>query len=107
MTAARGIAQRAGLVKVKGLAVKTLWLQEFRDRGLQNQSGVIEWTNALPVARLNALRAASGIVVSREPTQPSALHLMLVTLQNLCIKARTQKHNALHTFLLRAFTAHT
>ena len=33
------IAQRAGLVKVKALAVKTLWLQEVvRERGLQIKS---------------------------------------------------------------------
>ena len=37
--AARGIAQRAGLGKVKALAVKTLWLQEVvRERGLQVKS---------------------------------------------------------------------
>ena len=37
--AARGIAQRAGLGKVKAPAVKTLWLQEVvRERGLQIKS---------------------------------------------------------------------
>ena len=37
--AARGIAQRAGLGKVKALAVKTLWLQEVvRERGPQIKS---------------------------------------------------------------------
>ena len=37
--AARGIGQRAGLGKVKALAVKTLWLQAtVRDRGLQIKS---------------------------------------------------------------------
>ena len=71
--AARGIAQRAGLGKVKALAVKTLWLQEVvRERGLQiksipskeNKADV--GTKALPVARLNTLRGACGIVVPRE-----------------------------------------
>ena len=34
--AARGIAQRAGLGKIKALAVKTFWLQEvFSERGSQ------------------------------------------------------------------------
>ena len=50
--------------------MKTLWLQEVvRERGLQVKS--ISWkaikadlrTKVLPVARLNALRAACGIVV--------------------------------------------
>ena len=59
--AARGIAQRAGLGKVKALLVKTLWLQEVvRERGLQiksiaskgNKAGL--GTTVLSVARLNS-----------------------------------------------------
>ena len=70
--AARGIAQRAGLEKVKALAVKTLWLQEVRERGLQIKSIAAKGnkanlgTNVLPVARLNMLRGARGIVVPGE-----------------------------------------
>ena len=71
--AARGIAQRAGLGKVKALAVKTLWSQEVvRERGLQIKSIASKankadlGTKVLPVARLNALRGACGIVVPRE-----------------------------------------
>ena len=66
----RGIAQRAGLGKVRALAVKTLWLQEVvREMGIQIKS-ISSKANkadlgatALPVARLNALRAACGTVV--------------------------------------------
>ena len=37
--AARGVAQRAGLGKVKALALKSLWLQvDVRERGLQIKS---------------------------------------------------------------------
>ena len=68
--AARRIAQRAGLVKVKALAVKTLWLQEVVcERGLQIKSisskanKADSGTQVLLVARLNTLRAACGIVV--------------------------------------------
>ena len=64
--AARGIAQRTGLGKVKALAIKDLWLQEIvRDRGLQikavpskaNQADF--GTKVQPVPRLNALRKAN------------------------------------------------
>ena len=70
--AARGIPQRAGLGKRKALAVKTLWLQDIvRDRGLQIKSvsstSAELWTKAPPVVRLNALRAACGIVIPGEP----------------------------------------
>ena len=68
--AARGIAQRARLGKVKALAVKTSWLQEVvRERGLQIKSISSKankadfGTRVVSVARLNALRAACGIVV--------------------------------------------
>ena len=68
--AARGIAKCAGLGKVKAPAVKTLWLQEVvREKGLQINSIASEankgdlGTKVFPVARLNALRAACGIVV--------------------------------------------
>ena len=71
--AARGIAQRAGLGKVRALAVKTLWLQEVvRERGLQIKSSASKGnkadlgTKVLPVARLNTLRQACGIVVPGE-----------------------------------------
>ena len=71
--AARGIAQRAGLEKVKALAVKTLWLQEVvRERRLQIKSLASKGdkadlgTKVLPVARLNTLRGACGIVVPGE-----------------------------------------
>ena len=67
--AARGIAQRAGLERVKALAVKTLWLQEIvRERGPQFKSIASKGNNAdlgtkvLPVARLNTLRGERGIV---------------------------------------------
>ena len=54
--AARGIAQSA-------LMEKTLWLQEIvRDRGLQNKA-----VSSKANTRLNALRAACGIVVPGEP----------------------------------------
>ena len=71
--AARGIAQGAGLEKVKALAVKTLWLQEVvRDRGLQIKTIASKGnkadlgTKVLPVARLNTLRGACGVVVPGE-----------------------------------------
>ena len=71
--AARDIAQRAGLEKVKALAVKTLWLQEVvRETRLQIKSIASKankadlGTKVLQVARLNALRGACGIVVSGE-----------------------------------------
>ena len=71
--AARGIAQRVGLEKVKALAVKTLWLQEVvRDRGLQIKTIASKGnkadlgTKVLPVARLNTLRRACGVVVPGE-----------------------------------------
>ena len=54
--AARGIAQRDGLLKVEALAVKTL-----SSRFLQEQTK-LTW-EVLLVARLNAFRAACGIVV--------------------------------------------
>ena len=67
---ARGIAQRAGLGKVQALAVKTLWLQEVvsekRSQIKSNSSKANSadlGTKVLLVARLNALRAAYGIVV--------------------------------------------
>ena len=70
LVAAPGIAQRAGLGKVKALAVKTLWLQEVvRERELQIKSIASKadkadlGTKVLPVARLNALWGACGIVV--------------------------------------------
>ena len=54
--------------------MKTLWLQDIvRDRGLQIKSVSSKansadlWTKAPPVVRLNALRAACGIVVPGEP----------------------------------------
>ena len=69
---ARGIAQRAGLGQVKALAVKTLWLQELvRDPGLHIKAvsskakKADSGTKILLVARLNALRAACGIMVPK------------------------------------------
>ena len=66
---ARGSEQRAGLGKVRTLAVET-WLQEvLRERGLQIKSKSSKantadlGTKVLPVARLNALRVACGIGV--------------------------------------------
>ena len=71
--AARGIAQRAGLGKVKALAVKTLWLQEaVREIGLQIKSIASKGnkadlgTKVLPVARLSTLRGACGIEAAGE-----------------------------------------
>ena len=68
--AARGIAQRAGLVKIKALDVKTLRLQEVvRGEKITDQVDSLKankaelGTKVLPVAKLNALRAACGIVV--------------------------------------------
>ena len=65
--------ERAGLGKVKALAVKTLWLQEvIRERGPQIKSIASKGnkadlgTKVLPVARLNTLRGACGIVVPGE-----------------------------------------
>ena len=65
-----GIAQRAGLGKVKGLARKRLWLQEVvRERELQIKSTASKankadlGTKVLRVARLNALQGTCGIVV--------------------------------------------
>ena len=76
--AARGIAQRAGLGMLKTLAVKTLWLQEVvRERGLQVKSIASKGNNAdlgtkvLPVARLNTLRRACGMVVPGERSNPT------------------------------------
>ena len=76
--AARGIAQRAGLVKVKALAVKTLWLQEVvRERGPQIKSIASKGSKAdlgtkvLPVARLNTSLGACGIVVPGELSKPT------------------------------------
>ena len=75
---ARGIAQRTGLEKLKALAVKTLWLQEVvRERGLQVKSIASNGNNSdlgtklLPVARLNPLRRAIGIVVPGELSNPT------------------------------------
>ena len=71
--AARGIPQRAGLGKIKALAVKTLWLQEvFRERGLQIKSIASKGrkadlgTKVLPVARLNTWQGACGVLVPGE-----------------------------------------
>ena len=71
--AARSIAQRAGLGKNKALAVNTLWLQEVvRESGLPIKSIASKGNKAdlglkvLPVARLNMLRGACGIVVPGE-----------------------------------------
>ena len=59
--------------KLKARAVKTLWLQEVvRERGLQINSIASKenkgdlGTKVLPVARLNTLRGACGIVVPGE-----------------------------------------
>ena len=59
--AARGIAQRAGLGEVKALAEKANQVGVFD--GEQGRLG----TKVPPVAKLNALRAACGIVVPGEP----------------------------------------
>ena len=74
--AARGIAQRARLGKVKALAVKTSWLQEIvRGRALQVKvvySKAIKTdlgTKVLSVDMLNALRAPCGIVNSGASTE--------------------------------------
>ena len=63
------------LGKVKALPVKTLWLQEVvPERGLQIKSIASKGNKAdlgtkmLPMARLNTLRGACGIVVPRELT---------------------------------------
>ena len=76
--ASRGIAQRAGLGKLKALAVETLWLQEVVcERGLQVKSIASKGnksdleTKVLPVARLNTLRRACGIVVPGELSNPT------------------------------------
>ena len=68
--AARGVAHRAGLGKVKALAVKTLRLQEVvRERGLPMRSISSKankadlGTKVVSVPRLNTLRAECGIVV--------------------------------------------
>ena len=68
--AARDIAQRAGLEKVKALAVQTFWLQEVvRGRGLQIKSISSKaskadfGTKVFLLATLSALRAPCGIVV--------------------------------------------
>ena len=68
--AARCVALRVGLEKVKASAVKTRWLQEVvRERRLQIKSISSKankadlGTKGLPVGRLNTSRAASGIVV--------------------------------------------
>ena len=56
-SAARGIGQRAGLGKVKALAVKTFWLQaSVRDRGLQIKS-VSSKANKADLRRKVHLRA--------------------------------------------------
>ena len=71
--AARGTAQRAGLGKVKALAVKTAWLQEvIRERRLHITSIASKadkdelGTKVLSVARLKVLRGACGTVVPGE-----------------------------------------
>ena len=76
LVAARGIAQRSRLGKVKELAIRTLWPQQtVKNRGLQvkpvtskeNKSHCS--TKNLPEARLRAMRAACGIVTPGEATK--------------------------------------
>ena len=57
--------ERAGLGKVKALAVKTLWLQEVdRERGPPSKGNKADLgTKVLP---LNTLRGACGVVVPGE-----------------------------------------
>ena len=76
LVAARGIAQRSGLGKVKELAISTLWPQQtVKNRGLQVKSVTSKAnkshcsTKDLPEALLRAMRAACGIVTPGEATK--------------------------------------
>ena len=75
LVAARGIAQRSGLGKVKELAIRTLPQQTVKNRGLQVKSVTSKEnkshcsTKNLPEARLRAMRAPCGIVTPGEATK--------------------------------------
>ena len=83
LVAARGIAQRSGLGKVKELAIRTLWPQQtVKNRGLQVKSVTSKAnkshcsTKVLPEALLRAMRAACGIVTPGEATKTNESNIV-------------------------------
>ena len=80
----RGIAQRAGLEKIKALAVKTLWLQQVvRERGLQIKSISSVVPKNLKINKLSNIKISNASIFTSSLIVPNLLSNLFVSLMNV------------------------